>query len=177
MQRFKEVVKTFSSRLFGFLKMVEDWKWFHFDTSDETMMTLKRFQVLSHSPSLAAAAFSANQCSLGFNNVQLWSSIITNVQQYDKLAKLTNLLYLIMEVPVRDDLTHRFPQIFEVGSLPIQKFWSIVAFLIMTFGERKGTWMQKCRKFQSKMKRGGQPRCSTQLSTQTIAEIYVSIRP
>ena len=142
------------------------------------MMPLKRFQALSHNPSLAAAAFSANQCSLGFNNVQQWSSIITYVQQYDKLAKLTNLLYLIMEVPdVRDDLTHRFPRIFEVGSLPIQKFWSIIAFLIMTFGERKGTWMQKCRKFQSKMKRGGQPRCSTQLSTQTIAEIYVSIRP
>ena len=105
MQRFKEVVTSFSSRLFGFLKMVGDWKWFHFDANDETMMTLKRFQALSHNPSLAAAAFSANQCSLGFNNVQQWSSIITNVQQYDKLAKLTNLLYLIMEVPVRDDLT------------------------------------------------------------------------
>ena len=85
------------------------------------MMTLKRFQALSHNPSLAAAAFSANQCSLGFNNVQQWSSIITNVQQYDKLAKLTNLLYLIMEVPVRDDLTHRFPQIFGSGVTPNPK--------------------------------------------------------
>ena len=119
------------------------------------MMTLKRFQALSHNPSLAAAAFSANQCSLGFNNVQQWSSIITNVQQYDKLAKLTNLLYLIMEVPVRDDLTHRFPQIFGSGVTPNPKVFVHSRLFDYDFWREKGHMDAKMQEIPIQNEEGG----------------------